>query len=153
MYFRKTCFLPCWSFVSFEIWRNVWGCARDWNKSNRKGRTGKKKVEEYIRTHIACIELCVTSWQSQAVSGSQNVREWVIVSREYIWLILIMWSAPNVRDKIKGADVVVSTNHLIFLTNRFSKLISLPTSTFVSRTSESVCYFPELSRTTAIPKI
>ena len=47
-----------------------------------------------------------------------------------------MWSAPNARDKIKGTDVIVSTNHATFLTNRFSRLISLPTSTiFVSRTS------------------
>ena len=39
------------------------------------GRTGKKKGAEYISTHVTRIELCVTSWQSQAVSGSQNVRE------------------------------------------------------------------------------
>ena len=44
----------------------------------------KKKVIEYIQTHVMCIELCVTSWQSQAVSGSQKVRERVIGSREYI---------------------------------------------------------------------
>ena len=44
-----------------------------------------------------------------------------------------MWSASNVCDRIKGADVVVSTNHVTFLTNRFPGLISLPTSTiFVS---------------------
>ena len=144
MYFWKTYFLPCWSFDSFRIWRNVWGCAWDWNKSNRKGRTGKKKVAEYIRTHVACIELCVTSWQSQGVSGSPNVRQWITASREYIWLTLVMRSAPNVRDKVKGADVVLSTNHVIFLTNRFSKQISLPTSTiFVSGTCESVFYFLE----------
>ena len=47
-----------------------------------------------------------------------------------------MLSAPNARSKIKGADVVVSTNHMIFLTNKFSRLISLPTSTiYVSGTS------------------
>ena len=40
-----------------------------------------------------------------------------------------MWSAPNARNKIKFADVVVSTNPVIFLANRFSRLISLPTST------------------------
>ena len=41
--------------------------------------------------------------------------------------------APNARDKIKVADVVVSTNHVSFLTNRLPRLISLPTSTiFVS---------------------
>ena len=47
-----------------------------------------------------------------------------------------MRSAPNARDKIKVADVVVSTNHMIFLANWFPRLISLPTSTiFISGTS------------------
>ena len=47
-----------------------------------------------------------------------------------------MWSAPNERDKIKGADVVVRTNHVTFLTNRFPRLIILPMSAiFVSGTS------------------
>ena len=47
-----------------------------------------------------------------------------------------MQSAPNAQGKIKVADVVVSANHMTFLTNRFSRLISLPTSTiFVSGTS------------------
>ena len=47
-----------------------------------------------------------------------------------------MQSAPNAWDKIKVADIVVSTNHVTFLTNRFPRLISLPTSAiFVSGTS------------------
>ena len=47
-----------------------------------------------------------------------------------------MRSAPNAQDKIKVADVVVSTNHVTFLTNRFLRQISLPMSTiFVSGTS------------------
>ena len=47
-----------------------------------------------------------------------------------------MQSAPNVRDKIKVGDVVVSTNQEIFQTNRFPRLISLLTSTiFVLGTS------------------
>ena len=47
-----------------------------------------------------------------------------------------MQSAPNARDKIKVADVVVSTNYVTFLTNRFPRLISLPTfAIFVSGTS------------------
>ena len=47
-----------------------------------------------------------------------------------------MQSAPNARDKIKVADVFVSTNHVTFLTNKFPKRISLPTSAiFVSGTS------------------
>ena len=38
-----------------------------------------------------------------------------------------MWSAPN--DKIKGADVILCTNHVTLLTNRFTRLISLQIST------------------------
>ena len=46
-----------------------------------------------------------------------------------------MWLAPNAQDKIKGVDIVVSTNHVTFLTNRLPRLISLPTSTiFISET-------------------
>ena len=46
-----------------------------------------------------------------------------------------MQSAPNERDKIKVADIVVGTNHVTFLINRFPRLISLPMSTiFVSGT-------------------
>ena len=44
-----------------------------------------------------------------------------------------MQSTPNVRDKIKVADVIVSTNHVTFLTNMFPRLFSLLTSAiFVS---------------------
>ena len=47
-----------------------------------------------------------------------------------------MQPAPKSRDKIKVVDVVVSTNHVTFLANRFPRLISLPTSAiFVSGTS------------------
>ena len=47
-----------------------------------------------------------------------------------------MQSAPNAREKIKDVDVVVSTNHVTFLTNRFPRLISLPMfAIFVSGTS------------------
>ena len=42
-----------------------------------------------------------------------------------------MWSAPNAQDKIKVADVVVSTNHVTFLTNSFPRLISLLTSVII----------------------
>ena len=47
-----------------------------------------------------------------------------------------MQQAPKTPDKIEVADVVVSTNHVVFLTNRFLRRISLPTSAiFVSGTS------------------
>ena len=58
------------------------------------------------------------------------------------------------RDKIKGADVVGSINHMTFQTNRFPKPTSLPTSTIsVSATSESIPHFLESSCITAILKI
>ena len=47
-------------------------CSRLEKKNSRKGRTGKKKVAEFIRTHVTRIELCLTQWQGQAVSGSRN---------------------------------------------------------------------------------
>ena len=58
------------------------------------------------------------------------------------------------QDKIKCADVVGSINHVTFLTNSFSKLISLPKSAiFVSGTRESESYFLEFSCIKAILKI
>ena len=70
-----------------------------------------------------------------AVSVSQNVRECVLGRREYIYSILVVIPALNARDKIKVADVIVNTNYVTFLTNRFPRLISLSTSTiFVSGT-------------------
>ena len=55
------------------------------------------------------------------------------------------------RDKIKDADIVGSINHVISLTNKFLKLISLPMSTiFVSGTRELVSYFQEFSCITVI---
>ena len=125
-----------------------------------KRQKEKEKVAEYIRTHVACIELCVTSWQSQATSGSQNARERVLslekvtASRDYTWLTFILWSSPNARDKIHGADVIGSINHVIFLINRFSRLVSLPTSAiFVLGTRESVSHFLEFSRITTISEM
>ena len=47
-----------------------------------------------------------------------------------------MQSAPNALDKIKVADVVVSSNHMTFLTNRLPTLVSLQMAAiFVSGTS------------------
>ena len=55
-----------------------------------------------------------------------------------------MHSAPKSLDKIDVADVVVSRNHVTFLTNRFPRLISLPTS---------ASFILEISGITAILKI
>ena len=47
-----------------------------------------------------------------------------------------MQSSSNAQDKIKVAYKVVSRNHMIFMTNSFPRLISLPTSTnFILGTS------------------
>ena len=57
-------------------------------------------------------------------------------------------------DKIKGVDEVGSINHVTFLTIRFSKPISLPTSTiFVLETSDSVPYLLEFPCIMTILKI
>ena len=150
------CFLPCWSFVSFGIWRNIWGRARDWNKSSQKGRTGKKKkrVTEYIRTHVMCIELCFTSWQKPSYhwkSKRKRMSYWK--SRVYMAnpcqtrCLFCVWQNQR-------SNIVESINYVTFLNNRFLRLISLPTSTiFVSGTSESVSYFLEFFCITAILKI
>ena len=42
-----------------------------------------------------------------------------------------MQSAKSARDKIVVVEVVVSTNHVTFLTNRFLRLISLPKSAII----------------------
>ena len=120
-----------------------------------KRQNRKEKIAEYIRTHVTCIELCVTSWQSWK-SKCKRVsyrKSWVYMA----YPCHVIGSKHTVyfaRDKINGADVVGSINHVTLLTNRFSKLISLPTSTiFVLRTSESVFYFFEFSCIAAILKI
>ena len=47
-----------------------------------------------------------------------------------------MEHAPKTREKIEAADVVLSTNDVVFLANRFPRLISALTSAiFVSGTS------------------
>ena len=150
-------------------------CA-NWNKSSGKGRTGKKNVAVYICTHVTCIEPCATSRQGQNVRKrvlSLEVKMWekeccLLKSkceRMGYWKSWVYIANPChvvgskhtvyfAYNKIKGADVVESTNHVTFLTNGFSRRISLPTSTiFVSGTSESVSCFVELSGITAILKI
>ena len=106
--------------------------------SAEKAKQERKRLQNvYAPTLrvLSCVLLTSCLWKSKW-------REWVLGIREYIYAILVMWSAPNARDKIKGADVVVGTNHVTFLTNRFSRLISLLTSTmFVSRKSGITAIF------------
>ena len=79
-----------------------------------------------------------------AVSGSHNGENERVCAislskkckRMSSWKMRVYIGTPIAWDKIKVADVVVSTNHEIFLTYRFPRLISLPTSNiFVSGTS------------------
>ena len=84
-------------------------------------------------------------WESELLEVESNIINpfHVVGTKHTVYLA---------RDKIKGADVVGSINHVTFLTNRFSKLISLQMSTiFVSGRNESVSYFQELY--TAISKL
>ena len=145
MYFRRQSFLPCWSFVSFRIWRNVWVRAHfwDWNNSRRKVEQERKR-SQIIYSSI----LRVLSYVSLA-GKAKNERASYRKCRVYIGSH-VTWTAPNtvyfVRDKIKCVDVVGSTKLIISLSNRFLKLINLPP--FVSRTSESWILFTRIYCTT-----
>ena len=126
----------------------------------------RRKNSHTIHVPIVCF-----FWNYVSLSGIQNVREnesclckskckrasyWKL--RVYrVKLCHVIGSKRIVyfaRDKIKGVDIVGSINHVTSLTNRFPKLINLPTSTiFVSETSESVSYFQEFSCITIIWKL
>ena len=61
---------------------NFWGCVQGWSKSNRKGRTRKKKVAECI--HFRGVECWKSKCKRECVdSGSHNVRVW--------WLCKSKW--------------------------------------------------------------
>ena len=81
--------------------------------------------------------LCKSQCKICFVSVSRNGKEWVFIRQEYIYRKFLSSNRlQNRGKKIKVAEVVVSTNHVTFLTNRFPRLISLPTSAiFVSGTS------------------
>ena len=150
-------FLPCWLFVSFGVWRNFYGCFRGWSESNCKGRTRKKIAAESIHFVVLTAVrererenewVCVLSLEVKMESVSCLSVRGVYCLCELKWKKMSSWktivyvSNPchAVGSKIAGqnqvADVVVSTNHVTFLTNRFTSLISLPMSAlFVSRTS------------------
>ena len=51
----------------FRIWRNVWGSARawDWKQSIRKEKGKEKGRRLYTCLCCVCLELCLTSWQSE----------------------------------------------------------------------------------------
>ena len=72
------CFLPCWLFVIFGIWRNFWGCVRGWNKSNRKGRTGKKRWQNVYAPMLRvlnCVLLTVKVKLFLEVENEERERE------------------------------------------------------------------------------
>ena len=113
----------------------------------------RRKKSHTVHMAIVCFWSCVS------LAGIRNVREnesclWKLkCKRASYWKFRVYIVKPChvigskntvyfAQDKIKGADVVGSINLVTFLTNRFPKLISLPTSTiFVSGTSESGSYF------------
>ena len=121
-----------------------------------------RKNSHTIHTPIVCF------WSYVSLADIQNVREnesclwqskWKRVSNWKSWVYIVKpcqvigskHTVYFVQDKIKGADIVGGINRVTSPTNRFSKIISLPTSIiFVSRTSESVSYFVEFSCITAI---
>ena len=51
----------------------------------------KKKVTECIRTHVTRIELCLTNWQGQAVSGNRSEER----ERECVYAVPV---SQNVRE-------------------------------------------------------
>ena len=131
-----TCLLPRWLFVSFGVYRNFWDCVRGRKKSNWKGRTEEKKVAECI--HLRRVDC----WKSKCKRERVCVLSLEVkMDRMSSWKTRAYVGNPchAVGSKCAGqnqsADVVVSTNHVTFLTNRFPRLISLPTSAiFVSGT-------------------
>ena len=80
------CLLPCWLFIPFGVWRNFWRCVRGWKKSNRKSRTGKKKIAECIHFRgVDCWKSkCKREWES-AVSVSENVKKNEFLEDESIY--------------------------------------------------------------------
>ena len=134
MYFWRPCVSPRGLFVSIGMCRNVWGRARawDWNTSSRKAERERKRERalwfaDYSGPHVTCLELCVASlesreWESELskVSSIYRLPCHVTDSKHMIFFLC--------EAKIKCADVVGNTKHMISLPNRFPKLIDLPTS-------------------------
>ena len=86
--------------------------------------SGSHNGENERECAVSVREKCVC-----AVSVNGNVKEDEFLEDESIYRQSLSCARLQVRGtKINVADVVVSTNHLTFLTNRFGRLISLPTS-------------------------
>ena len=140
MYFWEPCFLSRWLFVSFRVWRNVWGHARAWDSDQvqPKGRTGKEKGQRLCTR--PCYMLHVLSYVSLA-GKAKNERVRNRKCSEYIVTMSRDWFQTHdlsCTGKVECADVVGSTKHVISLSNRFPKLINLPTpSAFISGINES----------------
>ena len=102
MFSRRKCFLPCWSFVTFGIWRNVRDRARDWNKSGRKRKNRKEKGRRvYTHPCYMCsrryfglarnLIRCIISPNQDDLSYSSRIsffgsRNWVSCQTLALWL-------------------------------------------------------------------
>ena len=125
------CLLPCWLFVSFGVWRNFCGCVRGWKKTYRKRKrmvaidSRKSNVKKRKRVLTLLVEMeRVRVFSLEATME----REWVLEYESIYRQSLSCCRLQKHGTKIEVADVVVSTNHVVFLANRFPRLISLLTS-------------------------
>ena len=159
MYSRKTCFFPM--LVVCLFW-DLTKCLRPCVRLEQVQPKGQNKKDEGCRVYMhpccmywaVCYSLAKPSYHWK--SKRKRMSYWML--RVYIanpcHVISSKHTVYFACNKTKGADIVGSINHMTSLTNRFLKLISLPTSTiFVSGISESVSYFLKFSCITTILKI
>ena len=106
IYSRRRCFLPCWLFVSFGIWRNVWDCVQDSNKSSQKA------CQERKRPCYVYWPACHLLAKPSCLGKSKCMRMSYWRSRVYIanpcYEISSKHTVYFARDKIKGVDAVGS---------------------------------------------
>ena len=142
MYFRKMCFLLWLLFVSSGLTECLRLCAR--LEQVQPERQNRKEKSHRVCTHVAWFELCVTLGKAKLFLEDKI---WEKELLEVVSVYNYFLSCDRLqmhRIKSKDADVVESINQVTFLTNRFSKLISLSTSTmFVLGMSESISNFLE----------
>ena len=126
--------------VSFWFCWRVCGCMNTFDRQAEH----KKELDNYPCSHsifsryvsLAGIQNMRVEKENESClceSKCKRVSYWK--SRVYIvkpcHVISFKHTIYFVRDEIKGADIVGSIYHMTSLTNRFLKLISLPTSTIL----------------------
>ena len=148
MYVRRNVSSPI-LVVCFFLWFDEISVFEAGKKSHRKSITRKRMVAESIHFRDGWLLEVKRKKEEESVdSVSRNgrvrvfslevtmKREWVLEDESIYTQSLSCSRLQKTRDKIEVVDVVVSTNHVVFLANRFPRLISLPTSAiFVSGTS------------------